>query len=196
MGAWLNTKRMRGSMFNSYQGGKWVWVLWAVLLILSGCAEVPARKMEQVKVGMTKAEVIAVMGKPAATAPITGRVQTQRNSTGESDEYFKYLLVEKENELWNWWNQKPYFVSFSEDKVDAFGKLADFDSGDNSPQTQKNGQAILPVEGVKTSSAVETDIPEKLRALKRLESEGVITHDDFEKQKKKLLEDYTQGQPR
>jgi hypothetical protein len=165
----------------------------AAAVALSGCAGVATDKMDQVKVGMTWDEVIAVMGKPDNVAAISGNVKADRIPPQANGEYYKYMLAENKNDPWNWLDRKPYFVSFSQGKVDAFGKIAAFDSDKNPSKMIKTENPIVSNENSKSTNSGECDIPGKLRELKKLESEKVITHDDFEMQKKKLLDDYTKS---
>lgn len=81
------------------------------LIFLAGCAT--AQKLNNVSIGMTKQEVIAVMGTPSSTS-----------AKGEVV-YLNYLLTEI-----NGLDQSQYyhFVLIKNGKVESYGKLGDFDS--------------------------------------------------------------------
>lgn len=79
-----------------------------VSLILIGC--VTANKMNNVSLGMTKPEVIAVMGNPTSTS-----------AKGDT-EYLNYIFTNRKLNL------NHYFVRLINGKVESYGKLGDFDS--------------------------------------------------------------------
>ena len=86
----------------------------AISMFLFGCAGAP--KMNNLSLGMTKSEVINVMGPPDSVSAKGGT------------EYMKY-------DLWrDFWDRKPgdysdpYFVRLIHDKVESYGKIGDFDS--------------------------------------------------------------------
>jgi hypothetical protein len=89
----------------------------AVAVALCGCAST-SHKMNSVNVGMTKAEVIAVLGPPAST------------SAREGVEYMIYKLRDhvELDPLKAPYTKQDYFVRLCSGKVDAFGKVGDFDS--------------------------------------------------------------------
>jgi hypothetical protein len=85
------------------------------MLFLYGCAGTP--KMNTLSVGMTKAEVIAVMER-----------EPDSTSAQRGVEYLTYLLWR------DFWNRRPgdysdrFFVKLINGKVESFGKVGDFDS--------------------------------------------------------------------
>lgn len=78
-------------------------------ILMTGCATA-ANKMNSVHIGMTKQEVVSVLGPPAST------------SAKEGVEYLNYNLFEPVYGI------KPYFVRIINEKVDSYGRLGDFDS--------------------------------------------------------------------
>jgi SmpA / OmlA family len=80
-------------------------VLAVVLLI--GCAS----QMNQVKLGMTRDEVISAAGTPSSTSAM------------ENTEYLKYQLCS------DWIFTDRYYVRLTDGKVDAFGRVGDFNLG-------------------------------------------------------------------
>ena len=78
-------------------------------ILMTGCATT-ANKMNSVHIGMTKQEVISVLGPPTST------------SAKEGVEYLNYNLFEPVYGI------NPYFVRIINEKVDSYGRLGDFDS--------------------------------------------------------------------
>ena len=78
---------------------------------LVGC--VTAQKMNKLNLGMTKAEVIKVMGNPTSI------------SAKGNTEYLNYRLKET-TDMYEWGTM--YFIRIIDGKVDSYGRLGDFDS--------------------------------------------------------------------
>ncbi|GBE07069.1 MAG TPA: outer membrane protein assembly factor BamE [Phycisphaerales bacterium] len=83
------------------------------IFILSGCAT--TIKTNNLSIGMTKQEVIAVMGEPISTSAISGL------------EVFRYHLQTAEQIIWKG-GHNEYFVRFVNGKVESYGKMGDFNS--------------------------------------------------------------------
>jgi ABC-type phosphate/phosphonate transport system substrate-binding protein len=79
------------------------------LMLLMGCAS--ASKMNAVQLGMTKDQVIGAIGDPSSTSQM-GNTQ-----------YLKYQLCT------DWIFTDRYFVQLTDGKVDAFGRVGDFNLG-------------------------------------------------------------------
>ena len=92
-----------------------------ILAMTVGCGLVlpkreyyPSLKMNDIEIGMTKQQVIEIMGQPSSTSAINNRM------------YLNYSLHE-----WNHPDGKEkteYFVRFIDGKVESYGKTGDFDS--------------------------------------------------------------------
>jgi outer membrane protein assembly factor BamE (lipoprotein component of BamABCDE complex) len=94
-----------------------------VLLLMgltAGCAT--AEKMNQVSVGMTKSEVIEVMGSPTSS------------SAQGSTEYMNYALYDTA-EARRFGLYTRYFVRLVNGRVESYGRTGDFDS--TQPKTQR-----------------------------------------------------------
>lgn len=136
---------------------------------LSGCAT--ASKISSVQIGMTKEQVIQVMGKPTSTS-----------AQGKGWEYLNFALSETSDDAF-YGRTTPYYVRLVNGKVESFGRLGDFNS------TQR------PTVRVETDSTVKADIKSsgqkdlytELQKLKALKDEGVLTEEEFAKAKQKLL---------
>jgi hypothetical protein len=84
-------------------------ILYFVLFLLSGCAF--SSKMNNLRLGMTKVEVIEVMGNPSSTS-------------GEDDTlYLKYRLLS------DYLFKDDYYVRLTNGKVDAYGSAGQFNLG-------------------------------------------------------------------
>jgi len=148
-------------------------ILLSIVALLAGCAT--AHKISKVQISMTKEEVIRVMGPPAST------------SAKGNTEYLNYSLSETDDQAF-YGITRPYFVRIVNGRVDSFGRLGDFDS------TQKPTVRIETEENIKTQSDIKTsgksDLYSELMKLKQLRDEGLITEEEYEKEKKELLEKY------
>lgn len=140
-----------------------------MVLVLSGCASAP--KLNKVQVGMTKDQVVAIMGAPVSTS-----------AQGNGWEYLNYSLTETFEDAHHF-RPTPYYVRLVNGRVESFGRTGDFDS------TQKPTMRIETDSAVRTDSRVTTqsDLSEELQKLKALRDDGTITEDEFQKAKQKLL---------
>jgi len=82
---------------------------------LVACACATSQKMNALSIGMTKAEVVKVMGRPTSTSAI-GDV-----------EYLTYRLSETSDDAF-YGITTDYFVRLVNGRVDAYGRRGDFDS--------------------------------------------------------------------
>ena len=89
--------------------------LWHVLasVALVGCAT--SHKMNAVTLGMTKQQVTQALGPPVSTSATSGV------------EYLNYRFSETDDHAFNGVTT-PYFVRIVNGKVEAYGRLGDFDS--------------------------------------------------------------------
>jgi hypothetical protein len=88
------------------KGWRVVGLALAVMLLL-GCAS----KMNQVQLGMTRDQVVGAIGSPSSTSEM------------EDTTYLKYQLCN------DWIFTDRYFVRLTNNKVDAFGRVGDFNLG-------------------------------------------------------------------
>jgi len=93
-----------------------------LVVLFTGCApkaNLMAKNMNNASLGMTKQEVIKAMGEP------------QTVSATHGVEYLNYRLCTREGNFWNDWRCRGwenFYVRLKSGKVDAYGKLGDFDS--------------------------------------------------------------------
>jgi len=137
------------------------------VLLLAGCAT--AYKISGVQLGMTKDDVIRVMGKPTSVSAQGG------------SEYLNYALSETDNDASRGWT-KPYYVRLINGKVESYGRAGDFDSTKTPTVRLESDQTI------KHDVRGGSDLYTELKKLKELKDSGVITENEFQAQKKKLLE--------
>lgn len=143
----------------------------ALVLLLGGCAT--AHKISDVQLGMTRDDVIRVMGKPTSVSAQSGA------------EYLNYALSEGptgSDPLGIL--TKPYYVRLINGKVESYGRTGDFDSTKTPAVRLESEQTIKQDVNVKGSGDLYTD----LKKLKELKDSGIITEEEFQVQKKKLLE--------
>ena len=89
-------------------------------ILTAGCAT--AHKMNSVSIGMTKQEVISVLGPPTSI------------SAKEGVEYLNYRFSETGLAA-SYGITSPYFVRIINGKVESYGRLGDFDST-KAPETK------------------------------------------------------------
>jgi len=142
-----------------------------VSIIIFGCAT--AGKIGGVQLGMTKDQVIAVMGKPIS---VSAKGQT---------EYLNYALSETSDQAY-YGIAKPYYVRLVNGIVESFGRTGDFDSTKTPTVRVESDQTI------KKDVQVEkpNDFYTELKKLQELKDSGAITEDEYQSLKKKLLEKY------
>jgi len=140
-----------------------------IALLLGGCAT--AHKISSVQLGMTKDEVIRVMGKP-----------TSISAKGEA-EYLNYALSETDDDAFMGWT-KPYYIRLINGKVESYGRTGDFDSTKIPTVRLESNQSIRQDVQIKESDDFYTE----LKKLKDLKDSGIITEEEFQAQKKKFLE--------
>lgn len=140
-----------------------VFVLGLVVLLF-GCAT--SSKISAVQLGMTKEEVISVMGAPVSVS-----------AKGET-EYFNYALSENSDQAF-YGITKPYYVRLVDGKVDSFGRTGDFDS------TQPTTVRVESDANMKVGD--DADLYTELRKLKQLKDEGILSDTEYEELKQKAI---------
>ncbi|HKQ23145.1 MAG TPA: SHOCT domain-containing protein [Burkholderiales bacterium] len=140
-----------------------------VLLLLAACAT--ANKIAGVRLGMTKDEVVKVMGEPASVSAQGGA------------EYLNYALSETDDQAFYGFTT-PYFVRLINGKVESYGRSGDFDSTKTPTVRIESDQTIK--QNVEVTGSA--DLYTELKKLKELNDSGIITDAEFESQKKKLLD--------
>ncbi len=144
-------------------------VVVSAIVLAAGCAN--AGKISAVRLGMSKQEVLSVMGSPTSVSA-QGRAEFLNYALSETDDH-AFLGV-----------TTPYYVRLIDGRVESYGRLGDFDSAQR-PAVRVEGQQTIRQEvKVESSGDLYTD----LQKLKQLQESGVITEEEFKAQKKILLE--------
>jgi hypothetical protein len=153
-------------------------------IVLAGCES--STKLNNIRIGMTKADVQSILGTPDST------------SAQANVEYMTYYLQADSG----YGRDQPYMVRLVNGKVESFGRFAQLFDLYNRPVTNAlPGQSDFPQPAynpanalVPPPTAVRTDSPgarpdlvTELQKLKALKDEGVLTDEEFQKAKAKLL---------
>lgn len=144
--------------------------LLAAALLFAGC--MTADKLNSIKIGMTKDQVIALLGTPDST------------SAQANVEYMTYYLASDVS----YGRDLPYSIRLVDGKVESFGRFAQLTDiylrpvGGGTPQYNVG----FPVT-VGTPPAGESDLVGQLQKLKALKDQGALTEEEFQKAKQKLL---------
>jgi Short C-terminal domain/SmpA / OmlA family len=152
-------------------------------VLLAGCES--SAKLNNIKIGMTKDEVQSVLGTPDST------------SAQANVEYMTYYLDAESG----YGRDQPYMIRLVNGKVESFGRFAQLFDLYNRPVTNAiPGQPNFPQLGTSFSTvspmgptgggaapAPRPDLVAELQQLKALRDQGVLTDDEFQKAKAKLL---------
>jgi hypothetical protein len=141
-----------------------------VSVLLSGCFA-KAGRTSGVHYGMSKQEVVAVMGAPVS-------VSTHGNS-----EYLSYSVCDRDNQTLNG-NIRPYVVQLIDGRVESYGTTGDVGSPQMPTGRHESDQIVK--QDVRTKEPV--DLYTELIKLKELKDTGVITEEEFRFQKRRILE--------
>jgi outer membrane protein assembly factor BamE (lipoprotein component of BamABCDE complex) len=139
-------------------------ILAVTMIFLPSCTGT-SYKMNDLSIGMTKNDVISVLGKPVSVSAKDGTEYLNYQFSENSDQEFLGLT-------------EPYFVRLISGKVDSYGKLGDFDS------TQKPTIKIETQEEIKIRDG---DLYGELKKIKELRDDGILTEQEFQLEKRKIL---------
>jgi len=138
-----------------------------VVALLAGCAT--ADKLNQLRIGMTKEQVVAILGTPDST------------SAQSNIEYMTYYLANDSTRG----GDQPYAVRLVNGHVESFGRFAQlfdiYNRPVNGAPPAVSGYNVAPVAQPSASLANE------LQKLKLLKDQGVLTEEEFQQAKAKLL---------
>jgi hypothetical protein len=150
--------------------------------LLAGCET--SQALNSVHIGMTKADVQALLGTPDST------------SAQANVEYMTYYLTSDAG----YGRDQPYMVRLVNGKVESFGRFAQLFDLYNRPVTSATpGQANFPQLGIAaavgapngttsyTAGPSGPNLVQELTKLKQLRDQGALTDDEFAKAKAKLL---------
>jgi hypothetical protein len=152
--------------------------------LLAGCNS--AAQLNNVRIGMSKDQVITLLGTPDST------------SAQANVEYLTYYLEGDST----YGRDRPYMVRVVDGKVESFGRFAQLSdlyyrpvtsarAGDANFPTQPYPSGVAPMGAMPTPAAAApaSDLATQLEKLKALLDQGVLTADEFQRAKAKLLSD-------
>jgi hypothetical protein len=147
--------------------------------LFTGCTT--ADKLNSIQIGMTKDQVLAILGKPDSM------------SAQADVEYLTYYLTPDSSQGF----EQPYMIRLVDDKVESFGRFAQLFDLYNRPVTNARpgdpnfplgaGLGTTTVMAPAPAAASGTDIVSQLQQLKALKDAGVLTEAEFQKAKEKVL---------
>jgi hypothetical protein len=146
---------------------EWLRAVFIGFIFIWGCAS--ASKINGVQLGMTKAEVVSVMGQPVSISA-QGKAEYLNYSLRESYEVGSLKM--------------PYYVRLVDGKVESFGRTGDFNSTQVPTVRIENDQTIKKEVKVEGSGDLYTE----LKKLQELKDSGVLTEEEFQTQKKKIID--------
>src|ERR1044071_7488978 len=141
-----------------------------VSVLLSGCVA-KAGRTSGVNYGMSKQEVIAVMGAPVSV------------STHGSSQYLNYSVCDTDNQTLNG-IMRPYVVRLIDGRVESYGTSGEVGSPQTPMGRQESDQMVK--QDVRAKEPV--DLYTELMKWKELKDSGVITEEEFRFQKKRMIE--------
>jgi hypothetical protein len=135
-------------------------------LLLTGC-NYTAEKLNSIRIGMTKDEVMSILGRPDTT------------SAQANIEYLTYYLSTDNGRPYV--SEQPYSVRFVDGKVESFGRFMQLFDIYNRPPigSTVNVPSWVPHNNV--------DVATQLQRLKALKDQGALTEEEFQQAKTKLL---------
>jgi hypothetical protein len=141
---------------------------------LGGCTT--ASQLNDIHIGMSKDQVIAILGKPDST------------SAQSNVEYMTYYLSNDQS-----YRDQPYSVRLLDGKVESYGRFAQLFDIYNRPVTSaRPGDPNFPQSnlygGVSVSPRQEAnDLVRDLERLRVLKERGVLTEEEFQRAKERVI---------
>jgi hypothetical protein len=150
-------------------------VIIAVLIVFlaSGCSTIPrTSSLNSITVGMSKSEVINALGQPISTAAHGGA------------DVLRYHLRTPEQIVRGGYDE--YFVRLVGGRVESFGRMGDFDSTKN-PTVEIRSDSRIATE-FDAGERSGRDIYSELQKLEELRKQGILTQQEFELEKRRILD--------
>jgi hypothetical protein len=142
-------------------------------LLLAGCAS--AEKLNLLHIGMSQPEVVGILGQPDS------------KSAQSNIEYYTYYLNAD-----NGGRDQPYCVRFVNGKVESFGRFAQlfdiYSRPVNGQAPAMGGYSMTGMPIAPQMVAPTVDLADQIQKLKALKDQGVLTDDEFQRAKARLLE--------
>jgi len=151
-------------------------LLVSILGIITGCIGTSAN-LNKVSIGMKKSEVLAVIG-PADSVSAIGNM-----------EYLIYHWASPKQLIADENNLPRYYVRLIDGVVDAYGRMGDFDSTKDPRKVIVEREDKIQAD-INMSGSSESDMYSELMKIKQLKDEGLLTEEEFQTEKKEILEKY------
>ncbi len=132
--------------------------------LLAGCFS--ASRLNEIKIGMSKDQVVTILGKPDST------------SAQGNIEYLTYYLAADTERA----GDQPYSVRLVNGQVESFGRFTQLFDIYNRPVNGGPSPTLSPTPAPNTSS-----LAMELQRLKVLHDQGVLNDEEFQRAKTKLL---------
>ncbi|MCI0427355.1 MAG: hypothetical protein L0Z46_05000 [Nitrospiraceae bacterium] len=145
-----------------------------VSVLLSGCFA-NAGRTSGVHYGMSKQEVVAVMGAPVSV------------STHGSSQYLSYSVCDTDTQTLNG-IMRPYVVRLIDGRVESYGTTGDVDSSQTPTGRHESDQIVKQDVRTDVRTKEPVDLYTELIKLKELKDTSVITEEEFRFQKRRILE--------
>lgn len=153
-----------------------------LLALLSGCSTT-ADKLNDVRIGMSKDQVVALLGKPDS-------MSAQANI-----EYLTYYLS---TDAGSFDRERAYSVRMVDGKVESFGRFMQLFDIYNRPingaspmmgtsTMMMSSAGMGPTQVIRVPASNGNDIAGQITKLKRLKDEGTLTEEEFQKAKEKVI---------
>ena len=133
-------------------------------VLLAGCYT--ADRLNHITIGMTKDQVIGILGQPDSTSAQANIEYLTYNLSSDSGHYDSY---------------QPHFIRLVDGRVESFGRFMQLFDIYNRPPA---GAAVNAPTWAPNNN---TDIASQLLKLKALKDQGALTDEEFQQAKAKLL---------
>lgn len=153
-------------------------ILILISLFLISCAT--SRKLNKISVGMTKEQAISILGEPVSVA-----------SPGPNQEFLNYRFSETDDDALNG-RTTPYYVLIENGRVRQYGRHGDF-GVTKDPTININTKSDINTTSNRSDNSSQTSterMQKELKALKELFDEGILTKEEYNREKKEILNKY------
>ncbi|HEY3756416.1 MAG TPA: outer membrane protein assembly factor BamE [Opitutaceae bacterium] len=151
------------------------------VLVIAACTS--SVDLNRIHIGMTKDQVVAILGTPDST------------SAQANVEYLTYYLTSDAG----YGRDQPYMIRIVNGTVESFGRAFQLRDLYDRPVTQAQpgspnfpalggaNALLIPQQGALPVAAPNNDLVQELQVLAKLHSSGALTDDEYAKAKAKVL---------
>lgn len=149
-------------------------LLFTIPVALSvGCAKADL-DFVKIRVGMTKKDIIARLGKPTRTSVVN------QADVFEYEAYDRYGALKV--------NQRSQFIRFIDDKVESFGNMEDLHAAKPPAGKVEAGVKANPDPRSVPPAPAAFDLRAELEKLETLKKDGLISESEFKELRQRVLE--------